>query len=210
MAQETSNQVWPEADFYYRFNDRYRVRFVASLTKDREAKDLTDGTFEWDIDVGLMPILRPRLYEDPNTETGRFLFFRAGYAYLPAFSGENEHRGIAEITARLPLPAKVLLSDRSRGEVRSLGGDISTRYRNQIKVERDFAVSKFKLTTFGYAEFFYDTRFSAWSRTEYSGGIDIPVRKRWVFEANYLRQNNKQPQKSNVNAVGLVIQWYLP
>jgi Protein of unknown function (DUF2490) len=151
-----------------------------------------------------------RLYEDPDTQRGHYLFLRAGYAYLPSLSGKDEHRGIAEITPRFPLFAKLLLSDRSRGEVRSLDGDLSTRYRNQIKVERDLAINKFKLTAFGYAEFFYDTRYTAWDRTEYSGGIDFPIRKQWVFEVNYLRQNNKQPQQSVVNALVLIIQVYLP
>jgi Protein of unknown function (DUF2490) len=210
LAQGTSNQFWPEANLYYRFNDRYRVRFVASLTKDREAQGLTDGTFEGDLDVGLLPILRHRLYEDPDTQRGRFLFFRAGYAYLPSFSGTTEHRGIAEITARLPLPAKFQLGDRNRCEVRSLDGRISTRYRNQIKVERDLAIDKWNFTAFGYAEFFYDTRYPAWARTEYSGGIDIPIHKHWVFEVNYLRQNNTHPSRSSVNSFGLIVQWYLP
>jgi hypothetical protein len=210
FAQDTSNQVWPEADLYYRLNDRYRVRFLAALTKDKEAQNLTDGTFESDFDIGLLPILRHRLYDDPDTERGRYLSFRVGYAYLPSFSGANENRGIMEITARAPLPAKFLFTDRNRGEIRSIDGELSTRYRNQPKVERDFAIDKFKFTGFAYVEFYYDTRFSAWARTEYSGGIDIPIRKRWVFEVNYLRQNNQEPRQSSVNGVGLIIQWYLP
>ena len=210
FAQETSSQVWPEADLYYRLNDRYRVRFLASLTQDKEAQNLMDGTFECDFDVGLLPIVRPRLYGDPDNVRGRFLSFRAGYAYLPSISGTNENRGITELTARAPLPANFLLSDRNRDELRSIDGDLSTRFRNQIKVERDLATDKFKSTGFAYIEFYYDTRYSAWARTEYSGGIDIPIRKRLVFEVNYLRQNNKQPQQSSVNGVGLIIQWYLP
>lgn len=210
FAQKTSSQVWPEADLYYQLNDRYRVRFLASLTQDKETQNLMDGTFEWDFDVGLLPLLRHRLYSNPGNVRGHFLSFREGYAYLPSISGTNEHRGITELTARAPLPAKFLLSDRNRGELRSIDGDLSTRFRNQIKVERDLAIDKFKSTGFAYIEFYYDTRYSAWARTEYSGGIDIPIRKRWVFEVNYLRQNNKQPRQSSVNGVGLIIQWYLP
>jgi hypothetical protein len=139
------------------------------------------------------------------------LTLRTGYAYIPSLGDEDppkEHRIVLEATARYPLPLDILLSDRSRGDLRWINGEFSTRYRNRLRVERDFSIRKFMITPYASGELFYDFRFDLWNRNEICAGAEIPVGKRFVFEPYYLRQNNSRSQTEHVNGVGLVFQWH--
>lgn len=74
---------------------------------------------------------------------------RAGYRYgfsLNKDEDYNEHRILLEQTLRLPLPAALLLRDRTREDFRFLSGDLSVRYRNRVTLEREFGIRCFKFT----------------------------------------------------------------
>jgi len=210
-AQETKKEFWPEFNGYVPINDVVRLRLVASLTRARETAENTEGTLEADIDIGLKAFLRKVFLGLPDTHRGKYLTFRAGYAYIPTL-GENtpdaEHRLLIEATGRYPLPLDILLSDRNRGEFRWISGDFSTRYRNRLKVERDFAIRRFRFTPYAHAEVFYDTRFDIWNRNEIQVGSEFPLGAKPVIEFYFLRQNNSRSQTEHVNGFGLVFQWH--
>src|SRR5215831_3097538 len=177
VAQETQQQLRYEADQYVKLSDLFRFRFVEYVTRSTEASDSTQGHLEVDIDLGLKPFLRERLRNLPDTHRGKYLFLRAGYAYIPTFDDGQEHRIILEGTARFPLPLDILLSDRNRGDLRWVNGVFQTRYRNRLMAERDFAIGRVKLTPYLTAEAYYDFSKDLWDRIEYSAGVEVPLGK---------------------------------
>jgi len=210
LAQETRNEIWPELNSYFKLNEQFRVRFAAGINRSKESTDATDGFLEADLDIGIKTILRRKPLFRQDSQKGKFLTFRAGYAYVPNFGDDPsvEHRGIVEFTGRYPLPATVLLSDRNRMDFRSIDGDKSRRYRNRIKFEREFAVGKFHFNQYVTTEFFYNSRVDSWSRNEYSIGTEFPFRHHFVMEFYYMRQDNKGSGATDVNALGWVFQMH--
>ena len=212
-AQETPQEFWPEAQLYANLNDRFRLRALATRTKARDSEKFTEATFEVDIDIGLKAILGRALAPNPNTERGKYLTLRVGYVHVAALNDEenpsNEHRAILELTPRYPLPGGFLLSDRSRGEARWINGSYSLRYRNRVRLERDFAIRAFRFTPYVTGEIYYDTRYRIWNRNEYSFGVEAPIRRHAIVEFYFLRQNTSRSQTPHLNGFGLVFQWHL-
>ncbi|HEX3232317.1 MAG TPA: DUF2490 domain-containing protein [Pyrinomonadaceae bacterium] len=212
-AQETPHEFWPEAQLYANLGDRFRLRALVTRTKARESDKFTEATFEVDIDVGLKAILRRVLAANPNTERGKYLTLRLGYVHVAALNDEenpsSEHRGILELNARYPLPGSLLLSDRSRGEARWINGRYSLRYRNRLRLERDFRIQWFRFTPYTTGEVYYDTRYRIWNRNEYSFGTEVPIRRHAIIEFYFMRQNTSQSSTPHINGFGLVFQWHL-
>jgi Protein of unknown function (DUF2490) len=212
-AQDTPHEFWPEAQLYANLGDRFRLRALVTRTKARESDKFTERTFEVDIDVGLKAILRRRLAANPNTERGKYLTLRLGYVHVVALNDEenpsNEHRAILELNGRYPLPGAFLLSDRSRGEARWINGRYSLRYRNRLRIERDFGIQWFRFTPYATGEVYYDTRYRIWNRNEYSFGTEVPIRRHAIIEFYFMRQNTSRSSTPHVNGFGLVFQWHL-
>jgi len=210
-AQETRQEFWPEADLYVKLNDQFRLRFLASLTRARETAKNTEGTLEVDFDIGVKAFIRQRLRNLPDNHRGKYLTLRTGYAYIPSFGegSDKEHRIVLEATGRYPLPLDILVSVRNRGDLRWINGDFSTRYRNRLRLERDFAIGIVKFTPYLTGEGFYDLRKDLWNRVEFSGGAEIPLGRRPVIEFYYLRQNNSHSETQHVNAFGITFQWHI-
>jgi hypothetical protein len=212
VAQETPKEFWPEAQLYANLGDRFRLRALGSRTRARESDRFTEATFEVDIDFLLKAILRPSLAANPNSERGKYLTLRAGYVHVAALNDEqnpsNEHRAILELTPRYPLPGAFWLSDRSRGEARWMNGHYSLRYRNRLRLERDFKIRSLRLTPYATGELFYDTRYRIWNRNEYSFGSEMPIRRHTIIEFYFMRQNTSRSSTPHVNGFGLVFQWH--
>jgi uncharacterized protein DUF2490 len=114
-----------------------------------------------------------------------------------------------ELTSRYPMPGAFLLSDRSRGEARWINEHYSLRYRNRVRLERDFTIRTFRFTPYATVELFYDTRFRIWNRNEYSFGTEIPVGRHAILEFYYSRQNTSRSSTPHINALGVAFQWHL-
>jgi uncharacterized protein DUF2490 len=212
-AQDAPQEFWPEAQLYANLGDTFRLRALVTRTKARESDKFTEGTFEVDIDVGLKAMLRRKLAANPNTERGKYLTLRLGYVHVAALGDEvnpsNEHRAIMELTPRYPVGGGFLLSDRSRGEARWINGQYSLRYRNRVRLERDFAIKRFRFTPYATGEVYYDTRYRIWNRNEYSFGYEVPIQRHAIIEFYFMRQNTSRSSTPHVNGFGLVLQWHL-
>ena len=116
---------------------------------------------------------------------------------------------LAEATPRVPLPSKLVLLDRNRGELNFSDGQHTWRYRNRLRLEREFAIHSYHPTPYASAEFFYDTKYEKWSSTAIDAGCQFPIRRHSEIDAYYEHQNNtgKIPNQ-RVDALGLVLNLY--
>jgi hypothetical protein len=205
---DTRNEFWPELDAYVRLNDRTRLFFLASVSRAREA-DYTEGMVGGHVDLALKPLLRHPLRETPDVLKHRYLSFRAGYRYAWDLDGGadayREHRGIFEATVRIPLPAHVTLLDRNRFDLRNVNGETSWRYRNRVRVERDWPAWSGVVTPYAMVDLFYDSRYDAWTRQRYVAGIEWPLAKSAILDTSYTRQDDARGSPAHVNAFGLAL-----
>ncbi len=201
---DTRNEFWPELDAYVHLNERTRLSFLAALSRAREA-DYEEIMVGGHLDVAFKPI-RTSLRHTPDALKRRYLSLRIGYRYAQALSdGDDyrEHRGILEATGRFYLPGSLLLTNRNRFDARDVNGDWSWRYRNRTRLERDYPAWSRSVTPYGMVEFFYDSRYDAWTRERYFAGIEWPIGKTSILDSYYVRQDDSRGSPAHVNAFGL-------
>jgi hypothetical protein len=160
----------------------------------------------------LKPVFRRALRQQDDVFNKRFLSFQAGFRYISSFGNGLpylEHRWIVDCTPRYPLPWNVVISDRNRGEMRFISGrPFATRYRNELQMERDFAIGHVVLTPYISGEGFYDTRYDAWTQNRYSAGVQVPAGAHVVLDTYFLRQNQSRSTAAHVNVFGLRLRFY--
>jgi hypothetical protein len=210
-AQQSDTEVWLQAKTYISLSTATRI-FLLTGFRDLQ----NDGTSFWRGDFGvhfdfaLRPIFRRQLGAREDVFEKRYLSFLVGYRYITSFGqgGPVEHRWLVESTSRFPIRGKLVLSDRSRGEMRFLSNGFSTRYRNRLQAEHDFKPGGFRFTPYASAEAFYDTRFDTWNRMRYIAGVRFPARGHFVLETYYLRQHDTKSRHPIVNALGVTFNLY--
>jgi hypothetical protein len=202
----THNEFWPEVNVYVNLNSKWRLFFLANVSKSRDTQSNLEGQVGAHADYFV------------NDK----LSLRAGYRYgfsLAEGEPHEEHRVLFEQTVRAPLPGRVMLSDRNREELRVVNGDFSARYRNRATLEREFAIGRYKFTPYASGEVFYDTRFNVFNRNRLTAGVQLPLgkglspfrehnplaHKSLSLDLYFTRQNDSRSKPHHVNAVGAVL-----
>ena len=154
-------QFWPEINAFVQLNSKTRLLLVA--TNVQEEGEKTDGEFGGGLDFRLKPIRRaPKLMFRLDADKNNALTIRAGYRYMPSFSGgSTEQRVLLETTVRYPLQrfGHVLASSRNRLDFRVIDATYSWRFRNRLSLEREFSVGAVRLNPYSRFEVYYDSRF---------------------------------------------------
>ena len=205
---QTTKQIWPELGAYVKLNDQMRFYFLSTTVK--ENKESTEVELGPNFDFYLKPLaknpklLLVRLDDSKN----RPLMVRVGYRFIYPIigNGSTEHRGVLEATARFPLVIGMLVSDRSRVDLRFIGGEYSWRYRNRLTVEGDVSVGRVTMNPYVRGEVYYDSRYNKWSRTALTVGSAFPITKHFELESYFEHQNNTEGSSNQeLNAVGAVL-----
>jgi len=204
-ASAQSKQFWPEVNFYKKLNTYGRFQFITQVTRENEKS--TEMDVGADMDFYLKPMVKLGPFGLPLDESkSRPLLLRVGYHYLPSSDGLVERRVIVEATPRYPLKAGAVISNRNRLDLRFINDEFSWRYRNQLTVERAFALPALQLVPYVRAEVYYDHKYTKWTRTTFSGGVVIPFRKHYELDTYFEHQNDtsKSPNRQ-VNALGIAL-----
>ena len=209
-AHAASDEFWPEARLYKRLNETARLYFAAEYTDGKESNVGTlDATAA--VDVSLKPILRAALISE-DWERSRYLWARVGYKRVDQIElgtrEVSENRGILALNMRGPLPAEFWFEGRVQADLRWISGSYSTRYRLRGEVSRAFSTFRWAALGYARAEWYYDTRYDAHSRTLYQTGLETTLTPHFRVEAYLAWQYNYEPAESSVTALGLVAKWY--
>lgn len=210
-AQSANDQFWPEVDGYVGLSTAARLFVLAKFSKDQDTRSW-QGDFGLHFDFALKPVFRRELAARDDVFEKRFLTFLAGYRYITSLGTGPpylEHRWLVDMTSRFPMPGRLVLSDRNRGEMRFINTQgFSTRYRNRLQAERDFNPGGFRFTPYMYGEVSYDTRYDQWNRKRYAIGARFPARRHFIPEIYFLRQNDSGASPPHVNALGVTFNLY--
>lgn len=198
---DTRTEIWSEVDVYVPLNEKLRLFFMVKMNRAEETREDTEITFGAHVDYAV----------------NKRLTLRGGYRYGFSPSDNNpyqEHRIITEQTFRQDLPLAIVLSDRNREDFRFVNGTFSFRYRNRVKMEREFRAFNRSFTPYGSVEVFYDTRFDVWNRNRLTAGAQVQLkrafpflreltpRKQVILDLYYTKQNDSRSQPNHVHAIG--------
>jgi len=205
-SRAQTTQFLPEVNTYVKLNSELRFAFQAKQT--RENGEPTEGEVGPSMQFYWKP-LKPLLQHHVDEARKRFILVSAGYRYLPSLYAPVVNRVLTEATPRVPLGSKLVLLDRNRGELNFSSNQHTWRYRNRLRLEREFAIHSYHPTPYASAEFFYDTKYAKWSSTTIDAGCQFPIRKHSEIDAYYEHQNNtgKRPNQ-RIDALGLGLNLY--
>lgn len=208
QAQEnTRREFWPEIDVYLHLNPKFRLFFLATVTRSEETRANVETTFGAHLDY----------------QPHKNIRFRAGYRYSFSLSDTDpyrENRIVFEQTFTHPLPLDVVVTDRNREELRFVNGKFSVRYRNRLTFEREFTIGRFKPTPYVSGEVYYDSRFDTWNRNRIYVGFLFPVRRGFplvklietrrqvVLDFYLMRQLDSRSSPSRIYGLGLAANVY--
>ena len=211
QTSDSTMESWPEFDFYIKLNEKARIFALYTATKPDSLGSYADGQTGVHVDFYAVPGLRKKLIQYADASRSKMMMLRAGYLLTRPKNGSTtstEHMAIVEATGRAHLPAGWLLSDRNRVDFRWVDGNPKHRYRNRLKLERTFDVSRFQLTPYAHVELFYDIKGREWTRLRYAAGMEWNITKRIILEGYYLRQNTWASVPQFVNVLGTAVQFY--
>ena len=211
QAGDWLDQFWPEAKVYIKTGETSRIFLQAAGTRTRE-DGYTDGQLGAHMDFYFKPLLQARGQRNPDVSRSKMVMIRAGYYFAKAPPGSKdpftEHTALAEVTPRFFLPKLILVENRFRGDLRFLDGEFVPRFRDRLRVERTFKLTRRALTPYGEFETYYDWRYNAFHRQRYDAGVEWMVSQRFVVEGYYLRQQDSQASVKGTNVAGVVLQFY--
>jgi len=205
------DEFWPEAKVYIKTGQTSRIYLQAAGTWASET-GYEDGQLGAYMDFYFRPLFKSREQRHPDTARNKMLMIRAGYYFGKTPPGSKdpfrEHTALIEVTPRFFLPQLVLVENRFRGDLRFVDGEFQPRFRDRLRVERTFNLTRTALTPYAEFEAFYDWRYNAFNRQRYSAGAEWVVTKQFVVEGYYLRQEDSKSSVKGTNVGGVVLQFY--
>jgi hypothetical protein len=202
-AQNTTNQLWPEIDYWIYFPDSWRLLLFGTVSRARETPFL-DGALAGYIDNTI---------QTNSIAEGSSVILRTGYMRVVTLTDTDErtHENRLNLDAipRVYLATDLLMSVRLRAELRWIEGDFSTRYRPRLRVEYPVILEGRRFTPYLQGEGYYDTRYDAWTRNTITGGVEIVLSYLFMLDVNFTRQTDvRDGSISHVNAIGLGLNIY--
>jgi len=205
-AQTSTTEFFPEVDTYFKLYSL--VRFVFQAKETKEGGDPTQAEIGPSIDIYMKPLIKLKdlTVFDLDDSKSRPLVSSVGYRYVPSPNKATTNRLEPVITSHLPLPGRMLLSDRNRGDLDWSNGNFTWRYRNRLTLERRVSIHSYHPAPYASAEGFYESQYGKWSSTDLYAGCLFPADKHFEFDAYYEHENNtgKSPNQQ-VNAAGLIL-----
>ncbi|MGA7915641.1 MAG: DUF2490 domain-containing protein [Candidatus Acidiferrales bacterium] len=206
FAQASTTEFLPEIDANFKLNSY--IRFVAQAKETREGGDPTQAEVGPSIEFYLKPLLKLKRITlfDLDDAKSRPLVLAVGYRVVPSPGKPTINRMEPVVTFHIPITARILISDRNRGDLDWSNGKFTWRYRNRLTAERRLTIKNYHPAPYLSAEVFYQSQYAKWSSTNFYAGCLLPVGKHVEFDPYYEHENNtgKSPN-SQVNAVGVVL-----
>lgn len=215
VAQDSSitrQEIWPEIDLYYRFNEKFRLYAKYSATKLRNS-DYTDGGFGIYMDYFASPLLKDK-QDTSLRESARshYLWFRLGYMYSTsppeAKDPFNTNTIVTEINGSIYLPYEILLTNKNRIDWTIKDENFEPRYRPRLTFEKHLHTKYLYFTPDIYGEYYVYFNRSGLNRFRLSAGIQTKFTDNIEWETYYVHQFANGKYVESLNAIGLSLKFY--
>ena len=209
-AQGTQQvQFLPEVDAYLKLSPDIRISVQAKDT--REGGDSTQAEVGPSIEIYMKPLVKLKEITrfDLDDSKARPLILAIGYRYLSSPTSDSTSRMRLDATPHLPIKARLLLTDRNRGDLDWSGGKFTWRYRNMVSLERTLTIRSYHPIPYASAEIYYESQYGKVSTTELYVGSRFPIGKHFELTPYYEHQNNTgKKTNSQLHGVGLIFDIY--
>ena len=216
-GQNSSIELWPEVDIWYRLNPSWRFSSFVSITKYNESKnrDLNiylNADYAWG---HTKLVIYRRLVDQEKEQIMKAWMVRGGFMEgrsLRASDGNySEELFFAEIHKRIPIKGDVLLSHRFRMDNRWLGqdNDFSYRFRYRLMVEKEYKSGKYSIVPYLNIEPYWDSRYLKVTKTRAIGGVTTSWGSKYALEGNVTYQHDKTYDTENLYALNIILHIFL-
>jgi hypothetical protein len=216
-AQNSSVELWPEADIWYRLNPSWRLSSLLSITKYNESSGRDLNIFlQADYAWGKTKLtLYRKLVNEEEKQRMKVFMVRGGI--MKGWSiGENasdytENMLYTEFHKRIPLKRNILLSHRFRIDTRCLSqeSNFSYRFRYRIMLEKEFKTEKSSIVPFVNVEPYWDSRYSKVTRARVIGGATVSRGSYFALESNLTYQYDQTYGTENLYALNIILHVFL-
>ena len=199
-----------DMDAYHQLNEQIRLYLAASVT-DVESAGSNKGQGAAYLDITLKGVVRQRLHMADWARERKF-WIRVGYAQFRTWDGEfedvSERRGVLQLTIRSGTWEHFQLTHRFGFDYRNLDGRHSQRYRYRLNLEYETKAGQTPVIPYVRGEVYYDTRYSAWSKQTYQGGLEINLSPHWRIEPYIALDKDTRPTTTYTDRLGLATKLY--
>lgn len=216
-GQNSSFELWPETDIWYRLNPSWRLSSFIPITKyhENDSRDLNIylqvdyawGNTKYAIFRRLMDQEREQILKNWMVRGG----LMKGWSIGKDAGDYIEEMVFAEIHRRIPLKANILLSQRFRTDTRWLGEDnlFSYRFRYRVMVEKEFKSGKSSIVPYVNIEPYWDSRYDKIVKTRLIGGVTTTWRDQYAIEGNLTYQYDETYNTENLYALNVILHIFL-
>lgn len=215
-AQETSKELWPEIDIWWKVSPSWRFSLYIPLSKNIET-DYREGGFVIQTDYSwgkTNKILYMRMLDSERAEKIKSMMLRSGY--LVGYSLDDKGQTYSENTAytefhlRIPLKGELLISHRLRTDLRWLGQDneFSQRFRYRLMIEKELHAKKVSYVPYFNVEPYYDSRYNTINRIRLIGGTSVSWSPRYALEGNFTYQHDTRSSVTHLYALNVILHFY--
>ncbi|MFM1988808.1 MAG: hypothetical protein RJA99_1765 [Pseudomonadota bacterium] len=221
-VETTLNEAWPELDVYLGLDPHWRLFLMGSITRAAETGQSKETALGVHLDYLPTELPAPLASLWPGVERYWGLWYRVGLQHhdTPGRRGPGEDRVVLEASARSkPLWQALVIANRNRIDLRFAGDEASWRYRNRTRLERTWAVSSLAadpsdplrrwlpsltaVTPYASAEFFWDSRYGAWSRRYLQAGVEFALRDDRSLDVYLARQDDRRVAGAHLTILGV-------
>jgi hypothetical protein len=210
---KAQDEIWPELDVFYRFNEKFRLYTLFSGTQLKSTSNYSDGQAGIYLDYFAYPFLRNRDTVRRNRR-GDYLWFRMGYLYASsAPEAEDKFRDhiiATEANVKFYLAWNFRLTAKNRLDWRISNGDFGLRYRPRLTFEHDLKTEYMTLTPYIYVEYYFNPGNTAVDRLRLTGGGEFRVTKIMNTEIYYMHQFPIGVNSESVDALSIAFKFYFP
>ena len=217
FAQNSSLELWPETDIWYRINSSWRLSSFIPITKYNESESLDLNVYlHLDYAWGHgQKLIKRRLVDQEKEQIMKVWMVRGGFmeGWNLGNNSSNyaEDMLFAEIHRRTPIKGDVLLSHRFRADARWLGeeNDYSYRFRYRFMVEKEFKTAKNSYVPYMNIEPYWDSRYSRFSKTRAIAGMTAMLSPKYAIEGNLTYQYDDTYSTQNLYALNVIFHFFL-
>ncbi len=212
-AQNSSLELWPETDIWYKVNPGLRLSSFIALTKYCESRN-RDLNITLQADHAWGHTKNPfvgRLQDENRIQLMKAWMIRGGFMEGQSLGdhGENysEDMALAEVHKRIPIKKNWLLSARFRTDLRWIGhsSDFSYRLRYRMMIEKEFNFGENSFVPYVNIEPYWDSRYSIINRIRFIGGATELLGNSFALEANFTYQHDSKSSIENVYALNIIL-----
>jgi len=213
-AENTTKELWPEIDLWWKTSNDWRFSSFLALSRNvetnyREGDILIQGEYSWGETKDSVSM---RLVDVAEAEIVRPMMARIGYLNGRGQEEEDgekfsENSAYGEFYFRFLLKSRIFFTQRFRSDLRLLGEEkeYSYRLRYRLMLEKEIILKNISYVPYINFEPEYDSRYDSINILRTSLGSSVKWAKWYGLEGNLTYQYGSRTETTNLYALTAIL-----